>query len=86
VDDAERRALDTAVDNGVIPIAHGVRHLMIDGVWCAATERCNVADHDGLPDDVEGRFQQGRHPVDFDFGDGTEIAIFAINEDEAAIR
>ena len=77
----ERENLEAAEDAGQRPaVAHGQRHFMYDGVWCAETDRCNVAGHDSMPNDVAGRFQPGRHPVDFDFGDGTEIAIFAIND------
>jgi len=75
--DAERELLDKAMDNEAEPVAHGVKHLEIDGTWCAATNLCNVRDHDGLPDAVTGRFTVGRHAIDWDFGDGTEIAVYA---------
>lgn len=77
----EREQLEAAEDSGLRPaMAHGKRHFMFDGVWCAETDQCNVACHDGLGNDVDGRFEPGRHPVDFDFGDGTEIAIFALDD------
>lgn len=82
--EAERRFLEAAADNGQPVVAHGARHLMFDGLWCAETQWCNVVGHDSLPDDVAGRFAPGRHPVDFDFGDGTEIAIFAVGETAVA--
>lgn len=78
--DAERKSLEDAVDNERPAVAHGARHLMFDGTWCAETQHCNVAGHDSLPDDVAGRFAPGRHPIEFDFGDGTEIAIFALDD------
>lgn len=79
-DDAERELLETAIDNEQPVIAHGARHLMFDGLWCAETDRCNVAGHDGLGSDVAGRFAPGRHPVEFDFGDGTEIVILPLDD------
>jgi hypothetical protein len=80
-DQDEREHLEAAEDAGHRPAtAHGKRHFMFDGVWCAETDHCNVAGHDALGNDVAGRFAPGRHPVDFDFGDGTEIAIFSIDE------
>jgi hypothetical protein len=81
--DAERELLEEAIDNGEALIAHGVNHLMIDGVWCAATNLCNVCDHDGLPDAAAGRFPAGRHAIDYDFGDGTEIAVYAPDPEDA---
>jgi hypothetical protein len=77
-DNAERDLLEDALDADTQrPVAHGVKHLLIDETWCAATDLCNVRDHDGLPDAVAGRFPPGRHAIDFDFGDGTEIAVHA---------
>lgn len=77
-DEAEREALETAIDNGQPVVAHGARHLKFDGLWCAETDHCNVIAHDGLPEAIAGRVGPGRHPFDFDFGDGTEIAIFLV--------
>ncbi len=76
--EAEADLLEAAVDNGEPAVAHGAKHLKIDGLWCAATDNCNVISHDGLPATVAGRFEPGRHPIDFDFGDGTEIVILPI--------
>ena len=84
--DTERQLLEAAQDNGTEPVTHGVKHLMIDAVWCAATQMCNVRDHDGLPDAVAGRFPVGRHAIDWDFGDGTEIAVYPSEPSEAATR
>jgi hypothetical protein len=82
----EREELEAAEDAGQRPaVAHGKRHFMYDGVWCAETDCCNVAGHDNMPDDVAGRFEPGRHPVDFDFGDGTEIAVFPLNNPDATV-
>jgi hypothetical protein len=79
----EREELEAAEDSGRRPaVAHGKRHFMFDGVWCAETDHCNVVGHDGLDNDVAGRFTPGRHPVDFDFGDGTEIVILPLGEQE----
>jgi hypothetical protein len=72
-DAAERSLLGEAAEEK--PVAHGKRHIMVDGAWCAETTACNVADHDGLGDDVAGRFPVGRHLIDWDFGDGTELFI-----------
>lgn len=84
-DDPERTLLEEAVDNETEPIAHGVKHLMLDGVWCAATDRCNVQNHDALPNEVAGRFPVGRHAIDFDFGDATEIEVFLSDSDAGAV-
>lgn len=85
-DGPERTLLQEAVDNEGTPIAHGVKHLMIDGTWCAATNLCNVRDHDGLPDAVVGLFPVGRHAIDWDFGDGTELAVYASDVEAATGR
>jgi hypothetical protein len=84
-DDHERTLLEEAVDNETEPIAHGVKHLLLDGMWCAATDRCNVRDHDALPNEVAGRFPVGRHAIDFDFGDATEIEVFLSDSDAGAV-
>jgi hypothetical protein len=83
-DNAELEHLENAYDDSAVPFAHGVKHIHIDGMWCAATDKCNVRDHDGLGDAVAGRFPTGRHAVDFDFGDGTEIAVYASDPAELA--
>lgn len=73
----EVAALQSAADNGSEAVAHGRKHLHIDGMWMAATDLCYVATHDGMPDAVAGRFEPGRHPITWDVGDGTELIVFA---------
>lgn len=79
-DDAERAALVRADDDGLPTVAHGQRHLMIDGMWMAETDFCYVQGHDGLPDEVVDRFPPGRHPIEHDVGDGTELFVFALDD------
>lgn len=75
---AERSALDRAADDGEPLVAHGKRHLKVDGAWMAETDHCYAQGHDGLPDTAVDRFPVGRHPIEWDTGDGTEIYIVAL--------
>ncbi len=76
--EAEQAVLERAVDDGKPLVAHGKRHLKIDGTWMAETGHCYVQGHEGLPDAVDGRFPVGQHPIGWDVGDGTEIEVYAL--------
>lgn len=60
--------------------AHGQPHKLIAGMWMTPTEHCYVAVHDGLPDAVAGDFAPGRHDIDWEVGDGTELSVFAAGQ------
>jgi hypothetical protein len=76
--DSEQAALVRAMDDGQPIVAHGKRHLNIEGTWMAETDFCYVQGHDGLPDAVDGYFPVGRHAIGWDVGGGMDIEIYNI--------
>lgn len=65
-------------DDGV---AHGVEHRYIAGQWMLPTDRCYIAGHDQLPDAASDlSLAPGRHPVEHDVGDGTELYLYVLKE------
>lgn len=61
---------------------HGVDHGLVDDQWMTPTGLCFVQNGFDLPgagEDVSGG-NLGRYLVDHDFGDGTELLLYAIKE------